>query len=46
MDIDMVKKLGDKEYFTANQLKKKDARTSISKESMTDSYEIQNPVAE
>ena len=38
-------KRGDKEYFTANQLKR-NARKSISKESMTDSYEIQNSVVE
>ena len=35
------KKLGDKEYYTANQLKKK-CKKRDSKESMTDSYEIKN----
>ena len=39
------KKPGDKEYFTANQLKKR-CKKNISKESMTDSYEIQNSVVE
>ena len=39
------KKPGDKEYYTANQLKKK-CKKRISKESMTDSYEIKNSVIE
>ena len=39
------KKPGDKEYRTANQLKKR-CKKNISKESMTDSYEIKNSVIE
>ena len=39
------KKPGDNEYFTTNQLKKR-CKKNISKESMTDSYEIQNSVVE
>ena len=39
------KKPGDKEYYTANQLKK-NAKREISRESMTDSYEIKNSVIE
>ena len=39
------KKRVDKEYFSDNQLKKHAKRKS-SKESMTDSYEIQNSVVE
>ena len=39
------KKPGDKEYFTANQLKKR-RKKNISKESMIDSYEIKNSVVE
>ena len=39
------KKLGDKEYHTANQLKKR-CKKKISKESIIDSYEIQNSVIE
>ena len=39
------KKPEDKEYNTANQLKK-NAKREISKESMTDSYEIKNSVFE
>ena len=39
------KKPEDKEYYLANQLKKKCKRKS-SKESMTDSYEIMNSVSE
>ena len=39
------KKSGDKECFTAHQLKKR-CKKNISKESMTDSYEIQNSVVE
>ena len=39
------KKPGDKEHFAANQLKKR-CKKKYSKESMTDSYEIQNSAVE
>ena len=39
------KKLGDREYFMANQLKKK-CKKKFSKESMTDSYEMKHSVIE
>ena len=45
MDIDMVNSRETKEHFKANQLKKK-CKKEISKESITDSYEIQNSVVE
>ena len=39
------KKPGDREYYTANQLKKK-CKKKFSKESMTDSYEMKHSVIE
>ena len=45
MDIDIKRKSGDKEYHTTNQLKKKYKRErKISKESITDSFDIKNSV--
>ena len=40
------KKPGDKEYYLAHQLKKKMQKEKISKESMTDSYELMNSMSE
>ena len=40
------KKPGDREYFSANQLKKKCKKKHFSKESMTDSYEMKHSVIE
>ena len=42
-DVGNFQETGDKEYHTANQLKKK-CKKNISKESMIDSHEIQNSV--
>ena len=42
MDTEMGE--GDKEYYLANQLKKKYKKSDSSKESMTDSHKIKNSV--